>query len=126
MICTSMWRGFSTNFSISMRSSPKAALASRLAPTSAAASSPAERTIRMPRPPPPADALTRTGKPILPAAFASVASSLGFALIAGPQRHAGFLHQHLRTGFRAHRPDHLGGRADEYQSRVETALREFS
>ena len=36
IICTSMWRGLSTNFSISMRSSPNAALASRLALTMAA------------------------------------------------------------------------------------------
>ena len=58
-----------------MRSSPNAALASRLALTIAAESSPAELTTRMPRPPPPADAFTSTGKPILSAAFASVASS---------------------------------------------------
>ena len=35
----------------------------------------AARTIRMPRPPPPADAFTRTGKPIFAATRASVASS---------------------------------------------------
>src|SRR5258706_2257936 len=73
MICTSMWRGFSTNFSISKRSSPKAALASRLALVIAAASSLGELTMRIPRPPPPADPLLGTGKPVLAAAWASVA-----------------------------------------------------
>ena len=58
-----------------MRSSPNAALASRLALTIAGPSSAAERTMRMPRPPPPAEAFTSIGKPILSAAFASVASS---------------------------------------------------
>src|ERR1700722_262364 len=46
-------------------------------------------------------------------------------MIARHQRHAGLLHQHLGAGFGTHRPDHVGGRADEYQSRLEAGLREF-
>ena len=77
-----------------MRSSPNAAFASRLALTIAAASSAAEFTTRMPRPPPPADALTSTGKPILSAACQR-RLVLGLAVIAGHQRYAGLFHQRL-------------------------------
>ncbi len=44
--------------------SPNADAASRRAPSTASRSSAAERTIRIPRPPPPKAALTSSGKPI--------------------------------------------------------------
>ncbi len=62
--CTSMWRPCSTYFSMSMVSSPNADDASRRAAATAASYSSAVRTIRMPLPPPPAAALTSTGKSI--------------------------------------------------------------
>ena len=58
---TSMWRPCSTNFSTRIVSSPKADSASRLAAATASSYSSAFRTIRMPLPPPPAAAFTRTG-----------------------------------------------------------------
>ena len=62
-----MWRPCSTYFSTSMVSSPNADIASRRADATAASYSASERTIRIPLPPPPAVALTRTGKAIEPA-----------------------------------------------------------
>ena len=44
-------------------SSPNAAAASRRAPATASSRSAGPRTTRIPRPPPPADALTSSGKP---------------------------------------------------------------
>ena len=60
--CTSRWRPCSTYFSSSRVSSPKADCASRFAAATAASRSSADRTMRMPLPPPPAAALTSTGK----------------------------------------------------------------
>ena len=57
----SMWRGAVRYFSISTRSSPKPAAASRCAEASAAANASAVSTIFMPLPPPPAVALISTG-----------------------------------------------------------------
>src|SRR5450759_1555127 len=59
--CISIWRGALTYFSISTRSSPKAAIASRMAAASAASKSAWRSTRRMPLPPPPATALINTG-----------------------------------------------------------------
>ncbi len=50
---------------------------------------------------------------------------LGFAVIAGHQRHAGLLHQRLGTGFGAHRGHHRGRRTDEYQAGIRASLRKF-
>ena len=58
-----MCLGCNTNRSRNSVSSPNADAASRRALTSAAGSSAASCTTRMPLPPPPADGLTRTGKP---------------------------------------------------------------
>ncbi len=55
-------------------SSAKAAFASRRALATASSRPPASRTMRIPRPPPPADALTSTGKPSADAAFARAAA----------------------------------------------------
>ena len=53
-ICTSTWRGVSTNRSRNTVPSPNAAAASRWARlTRLGSAPPASRTIRMPRPPPP-------------------------------------------------------------------------
>ena len=72
---TSTWRGFSTNFSRYMRSSPKDDLASERTPRSAETTSSAVSTKRIPLPPPPADALNMTGKPIRSAAATTSSSS---------------------------------------------------
>ena len=82
-------------------------------PSSAAANSPASATIRMPRPPPPADALISTGKPIRRASSASRAGVLLGAVIARHQRHPGPRHQRLGRRLRAHRPHRRGRRPDE-------------
>ena len=85
--------------------------ASRFAAATAASRSAAERTIRMPLPPPPAAALTRTGKLVSSAA-------------AGRGRHDGTTGTPAATAISracvlaAHLLHHLGGRADEDQSRV--------
>ena len=61
-ICTSMCLGRKTACSRNTLGSPKALSASRLASPSAAGSSSGLSTLRIPRPPPPATALTKTGK----------------------------------------------------------------
>ena len=50
---------------------------------------------------------------------------LRLAMVAGHQRHAGLLHQRLGAGLRAHRLDHLGGRADEHETCIRAGLREL-
>jgi hypothetical protein len=72
----SMCRGRSTNRSASSVSSPNAASASRRAPASASGSSSAERTSRMPFPPPPADGLISTGNPTPASAAVSSSSEI--------------------------------------------------
>ncbi len=58
-----MWRGAVMYRSRNTVPSPKADRASRRAPARASARSSGPATIRMPRPPPPADALTSRGQP---------------------------------------------------------------
>ena len=66
--------------------------------------SPSSRTTRMPRPPPPADALTSSGR------------SASVGLVGRLQgRDAGRPHQLLGVDLRAHRVDRLGRRADPGQ-----------
>mmetsp|Transcript_24573 Transcript_24573/g.79035 ORF Transcript_24573/g.79035 Transcript_24573/m.79035 type:complete len:229 (+) Transcript_24573:1072-1758(+) len=60
----SMWRGSSTNFSMKMRSSPNALLASFLDRRKPSSASSSLYAMRMPLPPPPAEALIMTGYPI--------------------------------------------------------------
>ena len=62
-----MWRGRSTACSKNTVGSPKAVSASRIAAERASFSAEASSTRRMPRPPPPATALTKIGKPIFSA-----------------------------------------------------------
>ena len=57
----SMWRGSTMNFSTKTRSSPKEDAASRLRARSPRATSASEWAMRMPLPPPPAEALIITG-----------------------------------------------------------------
>ena len=75
-ICTSMWRGRPTACSMKTVGSPKALSASRMAAPSASRSSGSLLTRRMPRPPPPATAFTKTGKPISVACAASQSTSV--------------------------------------------------
>ena len=57
----SMWRGLTMNFSMKMRSSPKLDLASDRARPKPSSHSLAFQAMRMPLPPPPAEALIITG-----------------------------------------------------------------
>ncbi len=70
-----MWRGLITACSRKTVASPNAERASRIAASIASRSSPASATRRMPRPPPPATALTNTGKPMSAEAATSVSTS---------------------------------------------------
>ena len=56
-----MWRGSSTNFSMKTRSSAKLDLASLRAERKPSRASRSSRAMRMPLPPPPAEALIITG-----------------------------------------------------------------
>jgi hypothetical protein len=71
----SMWRGPSTYFSTYTSGTPKAAAASAWAARKAWASSAGPRTMRIPRPPPPAEALRITGNPISRAVRTAFSSS---------------------------------------------------
>src|SRR5665213_3099857 len=71
----SMWRGSTMNFSMNTRSSPNEALASALASPNPSATSDVECAIRMPLPPPPAEALIMTGYPICSAILTACLSS---------------------------------------------------
>ena len=59
-----MWRGSVMNFSTNTRSSPNEDFASERARAKPSATSALEWAIRMPLPPPPAEAFIMTGKPI--------------------------------------------------------------
>ena len=89
--------------------------ASRRAPRTASASSPGRRTTRMPRPPPPAEALTSSGHPS--------ASTLGVVgqrvAVDGDGRqggHAGRPHHLLGADLRTHGVDGRGRRPDPDQA----------
>ena len=56
-----MWRGWVTNFSMNMRSSPNDALASFFDALNPSRTSASSQAIRIPLPPPPALALSITG-----------------------------------------------------------------
>ena len=74
------------------------------------------RTRRMPRPPPPAAALTISGKPIRAASRCSRPRSCVRAVVARQHRHAGRGHASPRLGLVAHRPHRRGRRADPDQA----------
>ncbi len=90
--------------------SPKADAASDRAASSSAGSCASVRTIRMPRPPPPADALISTGK------SASVSASDGER---GQYRDASGGHESLGLDLAAHRLDRGGRRSDPGEPSVE-------
>ncbi len=69
-----MCRGSTTACSMKTVGSPKAASASRMQVSTASRSSAGSSTLRMPRPPPPATALTKSGY-VIPSAAASSAST---------------------------------------------------
>lgn len=71
-----MWRGSTTARSRNTVGSPKAVSASRMAASMDSRSAPAVSTRRIPRPPPPATALTKMGKPISSAAVSSPSTSV--------------------------------------------------
>ena len=74
-ICTSMCRGRRTACSRNTVGSPKAVSASRIAASREPRRSSRRSTRRMPRPPPPATALTKMGKPISSACSRSHSTS---------------------------------------------------
>ena len=104
--------------------SPNADAASRRAPSNATASSAGCSTSRMPLPPPPAEALTSSGKPMPSAIDAQRAVDLAVQPRAGQDRDARALHAVARLGLRAHGGDRLGRRADPGQPGVDHGLRE--
>ncbi len=71
-----MWRGLTTACSRNTVGSPKADSASRIAASSDSRSAPSSLTRRMPRPPPPATALTNTGNSMFSASDISASMSL--------------------------------------------------
>ena len=75
-ICTSMWRGSTTACSMKTVGSPKAPSASRMHVSTASRSSLGSSTRLMPRPPPPATALTNSGYGSSFAASTSVSRSV--------------------------------------------------
>lgn len=79
-IWNSTWREVSKYFSINKVSSPKPESASDFASLMALSSSDSCRTIRIPFPPPPALAFSKTGKPIS-MALALMVASLAVSLI---------------------------------------------
>ena len=99
--------------------SPKAESASRPAAAIASGSAVASRTTRMPRPPPPADAFTSSGRP---SSSARVANTSGGASAStarlGSCGTPAACHPALRLELRAHRRDRLGRRPDEQEPRV--------
>ncbi len=90
-----------------------AAAASFAAVRMAGPSSSSVRTMRMPRPPPPADALMMTGKPISRARSSASSSARQRVGAAGQDGQAGLLHRAARLDLVAHHADDLGARADE-------------
>ncbi len=74
--------GFSIYFSKKIVPSPKAVKASPCASLNSGIKSSALRTTRIPRPPPPAAALTMMGKPIREASFIRISSLVISALLS--------------------------------------------
>ena len=82
IIWTSIWRGRTTACSTNIRPSPKAVSASRIAASSAGLKSSGVSTLRIPRPPPPATAFAKMGKPMSSAAATSTSRSVVASLEA--------------------------------------------
>ena len=62
--------------------------------------------------------LDQNGKTDLVGGLRQCRLVLGFAVIAGHQRHAGLFHQHFGARFRPHCGHHGSGGTDEYQSGI--------
>ena len=71
-----MWRGSTTACSMKTVGSPKAPSASRMQVSIASRRSARSSTFRMPRPPPPATALTKSGASMASAAASSASTSV--------------------------------------------------
>ena len=108
-----MCRGSSTYFSMYTSPTPKAASASRCAVFTAFDNSPGARTIRMPRPPPPAVALTMTGIADFLGQLERLLLAVDRAVAAGKNGHAGFFHHAARARLVAHQANHLWVGPDE-------------
>ena len=108
-----------------MRSSPNAALASRLALTIAGRKLAGRAHDAHAAAAAAGGGLDQHRKADLVGGLRQRRLVLGLAVIAGHQRHAGLFHQRFRAGLRAHRRHHRGGRADEHQPGIGAGLREF-
>jgi hypothetical protein len=85
----------------------------------------ASRTSRMPRPPPPATALTSSGRPSACASATRRIVALVLAQVAGCAGHAGGEHAALGGRLVAHGTDGLRRRADEHQAGGRAGLGEL-
>jgi hypothetical protein len=78
----------------------------------------------MPLPPPPADALTSSGKPMSRPRDASAADVLVVAVVTGHGRHPGPLGADLGLALGAEQPDHQRAGPDEGHARLGARVRE--
>ncbi len=81
-------------------------------------SSSSVRTIRIPRPPPPAAALMITGNPIFFAEYLCLVSGFDRIRAAGQNRNAGRGHRPSCLDLIAHHADHIRSRPDEFDVAV--------
>ena len=98
------------NFSRYTSGTPKACCASLRAVSHAGTSSSRLRTTRMPRPPPPAEALMISGKPMRPASDAAASGSPTMPLLPGTIGYAGG--GHLPAGAVPFRPSAAASRGE--------------
>ena len=107
-----MWRGSTTACSMKTVGSPKAPSASRMQVSMASRRSARSSTRRMPRPPPPATAFTKSGAVICSAAATQLVD-VGRRRHGLQHRHAGGLGRGDRAGLVAGQGQHLGAGPDE-------------
>ncbi len=117
-------RGRSTNFSRKTSGFLKPVSASRVADWKLDSISSSRRTMRMPRPPPPPEALRMTGKPMRLASSMRVRDVAKDAA-AGEEREAEFLRVPARGDFVAPCAHRLGRRADEAEAALLADAREL-
>ena len=104
------------NFSANMRPSPNAAFASLVARSKPSRHSASLRAMRMPLPPPPAEALSITGIADVARDLHRMSCALDHAGEAGDDGNAGLLRQQLGGDLVAHAPDGVRTRADEHDA----------